>query len=908
MCEFSGASQKKAPARSSHRVGCGEKQLENALFLLKSIGETQAKFIASGDPREAFVDLLDILLKVTDSNYGFIGEVHRTPEGAPYLKSLAITNIAWNEETQSFYEQNYRAGLEFHNLETLFGDTLRTGKVVISNDPANDSRSGGLPSGHPPLNAYLGIPIFAGEQLIGMAGIANRPEGYDEELVKFLEPLLMTCSNFVIAHRTERSYRRSESARRASEDRLRLAIEAAELGTWDYDPVSGLTICNERWYEMLGYEVNEFALTQDVWEKLIHPDDLESVMQIWETQFQRGSDVFRMEYRARTKGNTWIWVLVTGQVMGRDADGKPTRLAGIQMDNTDRHLAEDQFRLVVESAPNGMLILSADGIIRLVNTRVEELFGYSRNELLGQSVEILIPERYRSHHVDFREHFFQHVTDGVMGEGRDLPGLRKDGSEFSVEVGLNRLDTPEGVQVLASVVDISHRKNLELQIKHQAFHDALTGLPNRSLFLDRLEIAQARARRHQEGVAVIFLDLDNFKVINDSLGHQAGDRFLIAIAERLKSCVRPEDTVARLGGDEFTILLEELVCPENAINAAERIVDALRQPLALDYGEVVASSSIGIAYSTNGEATADSLLRDADTAMYHAKENGKAHYVLFDSQMNAQAVQRMELEMGLRQALDRNEFRLLYQPIVDLNSWLVCGAEALVRWEHPVKGLVSPDQFVPIAEETGLIVPIGEWVLRQACLQMKQWQAVLRNDAPKSISVNLSGKQLQRQDVVKKIAGILEEVDLDPSALKLEITESILMNDVEDVSAKLHKLRDLGIKLAVDDFGTGYSSMSSLSSFPVDTVKLDRAFISRLGKEEEAEAIVAAVIMLSKSMKLDTTAEGLEEEDQVVFLRALGCNMAQGYYFEKPLPPGEFVQWVRDVTESAHEEKSRRFA
>jgi diguanylate cyclase (GGDEF)-like protein len=384
-------------------------------------------------------------------------------------------------------------------------------------------------------------------------------------------------------------------------------------------------------------------------------------------------------------------------------------------------------------------------------------------------------------------------------------------------------------------------------------------------------------------VAVLFLDLDNFKIVNDSLGHQTGDRLLIAVTERILACARPEDTVARLGGDEFTILLDTLRDVPDAIQAADRITAALREPIKLDSYEVYATASIGIAFSAGGNGDPDSLLRDADTAMYQAKNRGKAHHVLFDHSMNAVALERLEMEADLRRAVAQNELRLRYQPIIDLATERVTEVEALVRWQHPRHGMIPPARFIPLAEETGMIVPIGRWVLAEACRQARKWHVSHPTLPPIVIGVNLSAKQIQQPDLVSEVAEVLRETGLDPKCLKLEITESVMMQNAESTIEKLRELRDLGVSLAVDDFGTGYSSMAYLSRFPIDTLKIDQSFIGRLGQQAEDDAIVRAIISLAKNLNLRVTSEGIETPEQLTELQALGCDRGQGYLFARAL-------------------------
>jgi diguanylate cyclase (GGDEF)-like protein len=418
------------------------------------------------------------------------------------------------------------------------------------------------------------------------------------------------------------------------------------------------------------------------------------------------------------------------------------------------------------------------------------------------------------------------------------------------------------------------------QLTHQAFHDVLSNLPNRALFLDRLELTLKDTA--DESVAVLFLDLDNFKFVNDSLGHQAGDSFLLAVSQRLEACVRPGDMIARLGGDEFTILLKDIAGVNDAIAVCERIAEQLEAPFIIAGREVFATASVGIALSTAGHTGSNDLLRDADVAMYSAKTNGKARYQVFDHTMGAQATERLEVETDLRRAVERGEFCVHYQPIVQLTTGRIVEMEALVRWEHPRRGLVLPALFIPLAEETGLIVPIGQWVLEEACRQARAWEQQFPAQRPLVINVNLSGRQLQQPDLIAVVTDALSKSGLAPSRLKLEITESVVMQDAEGTIATLWALKELGIQLAIDDFGTGYSSLSYLKRFPVDTLKIDRSFVDGLGCDSQDTAVVGAIMALAKAFNLTVTGEGIETFEQGEELRAQCCDLGQGFYFAKP--------------------------
>jgi diguanylate cyclase (GGDEF)-like protein len=448
-------------------------------------------------------------------------------------------------------------------------------------------------------------------------------------------------------------------------------------------------------------------------------------------------------------------------------------------------------------------------------------------------------------------------------------------------------------------------QDLEIQLAklgRMAYRDPVSNLPNRSLFMERLTKALAKADQQGTAVAVMFLDLDNFKVINDSLGHQAGDQMLVAVAQRLRTSMRPDDTVARLGGDEFTILLENATDVEDATRLADRIAERFQVPFNVGGHDVFSTVSIGIALSTPGQTQPDELLRDADVAMYRAKTSGKAHYAVFDRSMNAQAMERLELELDMRRAIGQDEFRVYYQPIVQLETGKITEVEALVRWEHPQRGLVSPAQFIPLAEETGLIVAIGEWVLETACRQAVVWQTLYPNNAPQVMSVNLSARQFQQPKLVETVAEVLRTTGLEPHRLKLEITESVMMADMEGTIATLHKLRGLGARLAIDDFGTGYSSLAYLKRFPIDTLKIDKSFVNELGRDPESTAIVHAVLAFAKALSLTTTAEGVQTIQQLQHLRSLDCERGQGYFFARPLTSEALAALLESVPHWKHDD------
>jgi diguanylate cyclase (GGDEF)-like protein len=436
--------------------------------------------------------------------------------------------------------------------------------------------------------------------------------------------------------------------------------------------------------------------------------------------------------------------------------------------------------------------------------------------------------------------------------------------------------------------------------RHAAFHDALTGLPNRSLFIDHLRLAIERSKLHHDHLfAVLFIDLDRFKNINDSLGHSTGDQLLIAIAGRIGGCLRPTDTIARLGGDEFAILLDGLENWTVATDVAERVQTELLKPFSLNGHEVYTTASIGIRLSMDGREDAENMLRDADTAMYRAKDSGKARHELFHSTMHTRAVALLKLENDLRRAIERDEFCVHYQPIISLETESLVGFEALIRWNHPERGLVPPDEFIPLAEETGLITEIGALVLEQACTQARAWHAALGKDSL-TMSVNLSGKQLTQTDLIKQIENTLQETGLNPTCLRLEITESVVMENAELATATLLQLRKLGVHLSIDDFGTGYSSLSYLHRFPVNTLKIDRSFIGRMAKGDENSEIVRTICTLANNLGMEVVAEGVETREQLELLRSLKCEYGQGYLFSRPVDAEKATALVLEDASTAY--------
>ncbi len=555
---------------------------------------------------------------------------------------------------------------------------------------------------------------------------------------------------------------------------------------------------------------------------------------------------------------------------------------------------EARFRALVQHSSDVIIIADPDGTIRYVSPSMATVFGHDPVRLAGSSLFELLHESDRVMAREFLEELarVQYRPDAAS------PGVLKrewrlahaSGGWMTVDnVGTNLLREPVINGLVLNTRDVTEQSEIKKQYMHQAFHDPLTDLANRSLFLYQVGHAIARSLRHGNMVAVLFLDLDNFKNVNDSLGHAAGDRLLVEAARRLSLCVRETDLIARLGGDEFAVLVEDCESGDDVMVVADRIHAALQRPFPLMGKEVFVNASIGIANAMQGESS-DDLVRNADVAMYVAKTRGKGQVAFFEPAMHKAALDRLVVEADLRTAIDREEFFLQYQPIVQLTTGQIVGAEALVRWISRDRGLVSPMSFIPIAEETGLIVPLGRWVLRRACREAARW--VRERKQPLRISVNLSGRQLQDASIVEDVASALEESGLDPSLLTLEITESMLMQHTDVSMTRLTALKALGISLAIDDFGTGYSSLSYLQRYPIDILKIDKAFVDVMDKDgdgTDGPVLASAIVALGETLRMNTVAEGIETEAQRARLIGLGCELGQGYLFSRPVDAEDFV-------------------
>jgi diguanylate cyclase (GGDEF)-like protein/PAS domain S-box-containing protein len=643
---------------------------------------------------------------------------------------------------------------------------------------------------------------------------------------------------------------------------------------------------NARLEELLGYAESTLTAEFATLDELIHPDDRLRVRA--EAAAAEGSaDQVQLEYRLRRADGRYVHVLDQAAFAHGARSGFLLDITRHVTAVDELRVSEERFRTLLLNIPGAMYRCAAKSNwdMEFISDNVEVISGYPASDFIDSRVRtfasVIHPEDRQAVELG---------VDEALGRREpfilEYRIIRADGGVAWVYEKGQGVFGPDG-EVLwldGAIFDITERKLLQEELSRQAFYDSLTGLANRALFDDRMQHALAHADRRRHRLAVLLLDLDGFKIINDSLGHQAGDQVLVMVAQRIEACCRMSDTVARLGGDEFAVLLEEGVDEEAATRVAERLLEILREPFLVKGREMIVSGSIGIAIHEGAAASTDDLLRDADAAMYCAKSRGRDRYELFEPSMHTRAVQLFELSTDLQKGLDQGQFVVHYQPILDLAAQELQGFEALVRWQHPERGLLAPDEFIPVAEQSGLIVPLGAWVLREACRQVNAWRAEFPEQTP-FLSVNLSPRQLYEPDLVRQVRAVLEDTGFDPAGLVLEITEGALLQGVEETKRKLADLKKLGVRLAIDDFGNGSTTLAYLGEFPVDILKIDRSFIRGMSDNPEGRILVQAILDLARALHLDTVAEGIEMPEQSAELLTSGCVSGQGFFFAEPVAP-----------------------
>jgi len=709
----------------------------------------------------------------------------------------------------------------------------------------------------------------------------------------------------VVIHINITERRQAAVALRASLEEFRTMAEAMPQIVWITRPDGGNVYFNQQWMDYTGLTLEE-SLGHG-WNKPFHPEDRQRAWEAWQ-HATATLGTYALECRLRRADGAYRWWLIRG-VPHQDASGTILKWFATCTDIQDLKMIEEALFVEKESAQvrlnsigDAVVCTDISGNINFLNSIAVKMTGWTFEEAAGRPMDEVLRIKDAA-----GEEITSNPIGKAVGQGEtvQLPSnyifIRRDGIEIPIEGSVAPILGREGHDAGAIIVvrDVSVARAMSLQMAHLAEHDSLTGLPNRLLLNDRVSQAIVLAPRHNKKVALLFLDLDGFKHINDSLGHPIGDKLLQSTGKRLVDCVRATDTVSRQGGDEFIVLLSEVEHPEDAAITAKRMLQAVAAPQSIDQHDLHVTTSIGLSVYPDDGLDAETLVKNADTAMYQAKENGRQGYQFFKPAMNVRAVERQSIEGNLRRALERQEFVLHYQPKVDLRTLQITGAEALIRWMHPTRGPISPAQFIPVAEDCGLIVPIGSWALGEACKQTRVWA-----DAGLpvvTVAVNVSAMEFRHEAFLEGVFAILKDTGLDPGFLELELTESILMKRVESAASVLQELRARGVRVALDDFGTGYSSLSYLRKFPMDALKIDQSFVRQITTNPDDTTIVSAIISMGRSLKLRVIAEGVETREELEFLQAHQCDEGQGYYFSRPILPEQFAQLLETgISQTVH--------
>ncbi len=680
-------------------------------------------------------------------------------------------------------------------------------------------------------------------------------------------------------------------------DLLARAIEQCPFGIVVMDVAGQVEYCNRAFTAMSGFELADIVgVTPHPWNPTETTESIYGSL----LSSQNLGDPWRGDLQNHRKDGSVYWERQMVSTL-RGADGKHTHLIAVKEDISERKLKSENYEQTrrlqeqaLVSSSNGIMITRSDDddhSIVYVNPAFERITGYRADEVIGLEGRFLVRDDLAQPDL---ENIRSALREGREGEAT-LRNYRKDGSLFWNELRIAPVRDLTGAATthFVSVInDISERVRYQQALEYQANHDSLTGLANRNLLSDRIEQAIAWAKRQKGIIGVMLLDLDHFKLVNDASGHRAGDALLKEVAHRLKSCVRETDTVARLGGDEFVIILTDLPQPDDVDQIAEKILSTLSRPIEVAGRDIFITASIGVSLYPRDGDHGEILLRYADMAMYRVKEHGRNSVRQFMPEMGSNAISRLDMEAALRRALERGEFLLHYQPKIELPSQRIVGAEALIRWQHPQIGLVHPIEFIHLAEETGLILPMGEWVLKEVCQQQVRWRE--QGLPPMKIAINMSARQFRQEDLADRIAATFASTGADPTQFILELTESMVMQDVDSTLVALRSLKKLGVSLSLDDFGTGYSSLSYLRRFPIDELKIDRSFINDIHTNQDDAAIAGAIVAMARSLGLSVVAEGVEKKEQAELLASLGCNQVQGYYYARPMAESAFTTHLHE--------------
>ncbi|MDN3638237.1 EAL domain-containing protein [Simiduia curdlanivorans] len=696
---------------------------------------------------------------------------------------------------------------------------------------------------------------------------------------------------FIILIRNITTSHNEKKALNHVKQQLAMALDAAKEGVWDWDLESGKWTANGQFFTMLGYPPEPDPQPIKRWNEKIHPDDVARRNQAYSAIMRGETETFDVEFRARNNANQYQWLRAKGKVAEYCVNNKARRIVGTHEDITQQKILEEKLKLaatVFNNTAEGVIIADPKGYIIEVNQGFEDVTGFKREDVIGKHTRLLNSGRQAP---AFYRAMWKELTINGSWKG-EIWNKRKDGSLVPEWLNISAVKDVNNTtsHFVAVFSDISVLKRSEEKLDHMAHHDTLTGLPNRLMLQARMGRALVHAHRNKHAIALLFLDIDRFKNINDSMGHHIGDSLLKQVAARLKTCVRNEDTVARLGGDEFVVLLENLIDPSAPAQVAEKILHEIRKPFELQSKDFYTTTSIGISvYPTDGTSPSE-LLRNADTAMYQVKHKGRDSFTFYTQRFTDAARKKAEMESELHKAIAHNEMQLWYQPQFNLSTEEIIGMEALIRWIHPSKGMIAPDLFIPLAEESGLIVKIGEWVINQSCAQIRHW--LNNNISVPRIGINISGAELRQGELVNTLAKALNLHAIPGKYLEVEITENFMMEDMEKAVKIINELKSMGIEVAIDDFGTGYSSLSYLKALPIRRLKIDKSFVADIPNSTHDVAITKAIIAMAHSLGLEVIAEGVETREQQNFLHDNACNFGQGYLFCRPSTAENIECWL----------------
>ncbi len=852
-----------------------ESALSRTNRALKALSACNRALVRNADEQQLLNAICRVVVDTAGYRFAWVGYIERDPR-------KSARPVAWAGREDGYLSAWPMVWADVPEGQGPFGLAVRTGTPVamnVADDPRfqpwrEEATKRGFAS-------TIALPLSLDGKVFGTLSIyAADPDAFDSQETDLLTELAsdLAFGIGVLRERVER--RRAENALRASEARLRKAQQIAHMGNWEWDMSSDSFRCSPETARVLGLAGRHCPRNRAEFLGAVHPDDRGKVdAALHRTAEHRAP--FNLDYRLVTADGSTKVIHCLAETVS-DPTGEPQKMVGVVQDISRRKEIEDSLRqsaTVFECTADGVVITDAERRIVAVNPAYSRITGYLAEEVMGRNPGVI---KSGMHDRTFYRAMYDSLAQTGQWQG-EIYNRRKNGEVYPewLTVSTVRNEQQTVTHYVGVFSDISAIKESQRKLDHLAHHDPLTGLPNRLLLLERVDHALTVARRHEHAVAVMFLDLDRFKNINDSLGHPAGDDLLREVAARLTRQMREEDTVARLGGDEFVILLEDSPTVVDIGHVARKILSALEAPFSLNGREVYITASVGVAISPRDGDDARTMLKNADAAMYRAKELGRNTYQYYTADLTAAACERFELENSLRRAIDRREFELHYQIQVSARTGEVTGVEALVRWHHPELGLIPPDRFIPLAEETGLILPLGRWILSAACLQAAAWRR--EGYPPIRMAVNLSGRQLADEGLPAAVRAAIEDSGIDPHLLELELTESALMANPQAAHI-LQSLKAGGVELAIDDFGTGYSSLGRLQRFPIDRLKIDRSFVEHIVCNPDDQSIATAIIAMAHSLEMEVVAEGIEDRAQLTTLVRHQCDEMQGYYFSRPLP------------------------